>query len=104
MNSKKSEVKNQTKNILKNQNLKTKAKINHKGIIKKILKITWNKALFLKSQTWCFSAKVWISSINWNGWNCQVWTAFLLSQNHGEKSGKGNKISPKAKKKKSTKR
>lgn len=98
--SKKSEIPSPSKIAWKNLILKSIPTKNPIGIMRKILKITWKSALFLNIETLCFSAKVRISSMNWNGVSWKIWIPFLASQNAGVKSGNGNKTNPKAKKKK----
>lgn len=71
VNSKNNTMKNEKISILRKFQRKTILPKNPSGEIRRMLKITWKSALLRDNPTECLVAKVWTSSINWNGVNCQ---------------------------------
>ena len=103
VNSKNNVMKNEKISVLKKFQRKTICPKNPSVEIRRILKITWKSALLRANPTECLVAKIWISSINWNGVNCQSSIPARSAQKSCEKSGNVKSTSPSAKKRKNVK-
>lgn len=100
VNSKNNTMKNEKISVLRKFQRKTILPKNPIGEIRRMLKITWKSALLRANPTECLVAKIWMSSINWNGVNCQSNIPARSAQKSCEKSGNGKSTIPSAKKRK----